>query len=309
MNTIKKLLFLLLLLSLLGDVSAQTEPMYSQYMFNMLSINPAYAGNREALSLNTFHRSQWVGLPGAPRTTSVSIDGAINDNRIGLGLQLYDDRLGVERATGANTMVSARIHLSDRAVLSGGLMVGMMNYRANLMQVSNRITQDDRVFGQNYEKWMPTVGAGIFYNTDHFYAGISVPNVLRSRLSDFDVIASGIQMANDFHVFVNLGMMVNMGEDVKVKPSLMLKSASGAPYEADINLNIWLKDMFGIGASYRTGDAVIGMVEMQATKQFRIGYAYDMTLSELKAFNSGSHELMLRFEFSRKQGYKSTRFF
>jgi type IX secretion system PorP/SprF family membrane protein len=128
-------------------------------------------------------------------------------------------------------------------------------------------------------------------------------------LSGLDLITSGIQKVNDFHLFVNLGMMINMGDDVKLKPSLMLKSVSGAPYEADINFNIWLKDMFGVGASYRTGDAVIGMVEMQASKQFRIGYAYDMTLSELKAFNSGSHELMLRFEFSRKQGYKSTRFF
>jgi type IX secretion system PorP/SprF family membrane protein len=248
-------------------------------------------------------------LPGAPKTTSVSIDGAINDNRVGLGLQLYDDRLGVERATGANSMISARLHLSDKSVLSGGLMVGMMNYRANLTQVSNRIRPDDPVFYQNFNTWMPTVGAGIFYNTDHFYAGVSVPNVLRSRLSGLDLITSGIQKVNDFHLFVNLGMMINMGDDVKLKPSLMLKSVSGAPYEADINFNIWLKDMFGVGASYRTGDAVIGMVEMQASKQFRIGYAYDMTLSELKAFNSGSHELMLRFEFSRKQGYKSTRFF
>lgn len=304
-----KKLLLLLFVCVGVKASAQTEPMYSQYMFNMLGVNPAYAGNREALSLNTFHRSQWVGLSGAPQTTAVSIDGAISDNRVGLGLQLYDDRLGVEKATGANAMVSARIHVSEVGVLSGGLMVGMMNYRADLSQVPNRFTPSDPAFSQNFNKWMPTIGAGIYYNTDHFYAGVSVPNVMRSRLSGLDMITSGIQKVNDFHVFANVGMMIDMNDDVKLKPSLMLKSVSGAPYEADINFNVWLKDMLGLGVSYRTGDAVLGMVELQASKQFRIGYAYDLTLSELKAFNNGSHELMLRYEFSRNRIYKSTRFF
>ena len=303
-------IFTLFALLFTTTVSAQTEPMYSQYMYNMLGVNPAYAGNREATSLNFFQRRQWVGMTGAPQTTSVSVDGASKDNKFGWGVQLYDDKLGVEKADGANMMLSTHIKVSEKGTLSGGLSVGLMNYRIDLMNVQGRFTPSDPAFYANFNKWLPAVGLGIYYNTEKFYAGLSVPNVLKSRLSAFDVMNSGIQKVNSTHVFLTTGYVFNVSDEVKIKPSTMIKVVGGAPIEADLNTNVWLKDVIGLGFSYRTGDAMVGMAEAQINENLRVGYAYDMTISALKYYNNGSHEMMLRYEFgNNKSKVKSTRYF
>lgn len=308
---IKKIILSLLILLVIGSkLYAQTEPMYSQYMYNLMAINPAYAGSREALSFNTFYRKQWVGVDGAPQTMSASMDGAVSNNRIGLGIQLYDDRLGVEKASGFNSMISSRVKISRTGILSGGLLFGMMHYRANLTMVPNRFTQNDPAFSTNFNKVLPSVGLGLFYNTDHYYLGVSSPNILHSKLTTLELISSGLQKVNDRHLFVTSGVVFDLSEDVKLKPSVLMKMVSGAPTQFDFNANIWLKNILGIGASYRTGDAIVGMLELQLTKELRIGYAYDRTTSPLNVFSQGSHELMFRYEFgSEKNNIKSTRYF
>jgi type IX secretion system PorP/SprF family membrane protein len=291
---------------------AQTEPMYSQYMYNMLGVNPAYAGNREALSLNFFQRNQWVGIKGAPKTTSISMDQSIKDGKLGWGIQVYDDRLGVEAASGLNGMLSTRIQVSEKGILSGGLSFGMMNYRINLNEVNNRNNPNDPSFISidNPSKWNPSLGMGIYYNTDRFYAGLATPSILKARLASYENMITSIQTSNAFHLFANAGYVFVINEDVKLKPSTMIKMVSGAPIETDINLNVWLKDLLGFGASYRTGDAFVGMVELQATSNLRFGYAYDMPFNPLKYFTKGSHELMLRYEIGNfKTKIKSTRYF
>jgi type IX secretion system PorP/SprF family membrane protein len=291
---------------------SQTEPMYSQYMYNMLGVNPAYAGNREATSFNFFQRNQWIGLKGAPKTTSLSIDKAAKDGKIGLGFQAYDDRLGVESATGFNAIISSRVKVSEIGVLSGGISFGLMNYRLNLNDVMNRYTPTDPSFISSAKpsQWNPSVGMGVYYNTDKLYIGLSTPSILRSRLAKYENFVSGIQKMDDFHLFATAGYVFEVNDDVKLKPSTMIKMVSGAPIELDFNLNVWLKDLIGIGGSYRTGDAFIGMVEIQATDNLRFGYAYDMPFTPLKYFTRGSHELMLRYEFgSFKTKIKSTRYF
>jgi type IX secretion system PorP/SprF family membrane protein len=294
------------------NVFAQTEPMYSQYMYNMLGVNPAYAGNREALSLNFFQRNQWVGIKGAPKTTSISMDQSIKDGKIGWGLQVYDDRLGVEAATGFNGMLSTRIQVSEKGILSGGLSFGMMNYQINLNDVNNRNNPNDPSFisTDNPSKWNTSLGMGIYYNTDRFYAGVSTPSILKSRLASYENMITSIQKSDAFHLFANAGYVFDINEDVKLKPSTMVKMVSGAPIETDINLNVWLKDILGFGGSYRTGDAFVGMVELQATPNLRFGYAYDIPFNPLKYFTKGSHELMLRYEIGNfKTKIKSTRYF
>jgi type IX secretion system PorP/SprF family membrane protein len=291
---------------------AQTEPMYSQYMYNMLGVNPAYAGNREALSLNFFQRNQWVGIKGAPKTTSISMDQSIKDGKLGWGIQVYDDRLGVEAASGLNGMLSTRIQVSEKGILSGGLSFGMMNYRINLNDVNNRNNPNDPSFISidNPSKWNPSLGMGIYYNTDRFYAGLATPSILKARLASYENMITSIQTSNAFHLFANAGYVFDINEDVKLKPSTMIKMVSGAPIETDINLNVWLKELLGFGASYRTGDAFVGMVELQATSNLRFGYAYDMPFNPLKYFTKGSHELMLRYEIGNfKTKIKSTRYF
>ena len=303
---------IVIMLLVFQHVHAQTEPMYSQYMYNMLGVNPAYAGNREAMSFNFFQRNQWNGIKGAPKTTAVSIDQSIKEGRIGLGLQVYDDRLGVESATGFNGMLSTRIKVSEKGILSGGLSFGLMNYRINLNEVYNRNNPNDPSFfsTNNPSKWTPSLGMGVYYNTDRFYAGISTPSIIKSRLASYDDFISSINKSNAFHLFANTGYVFDVNEDVKLKPSTMIKMVSGAPIEADINLNVWLKDLIGLGGSYRTGDAFVGMVELQATTNLRIGYAYDMPFNPLKYFTRGSNELMLRYEIGNfKTKIKSTRYF
>lgn len=308
----KRLIFLSIMAISFHQAKAQTEPMYSQYMYNMLGVNPAYAGNREALSLNFFQRNQWVGIKGAPKTTSLSIDQSIKDGKMGWGIQVYDDRLGVEAASGFNGMLSTRIRVSEKGILSGGLSIGLMNYRINLNEVNNRNNPNDPSFivTDNPSKWNPSMGMGIYYNTDRFYASVSTPSVLKSRLASYENFNTSIQKSDAFHLFANTGYVFDINEDVKLKPSTMIKMVSGAPIEADLNMNLWLKDLLGIGGSYRTGDAFVGMIELQATQQIRFGYAYDMPFNPLKYFTKGSHELMLRYEFGNfKTKIKSTRYF
>jgi type IX secretion system PorP/SprF family membrane protein len=307
-----KRIYIILFITFFARATAfsQTEPMYSQYMYNMLGVNPAYAGNREATSFNFFQRRQWVGLAGAPQTTSVSIDGAFNDNKLGWGVQTYDDKLGVERADGVNMMMATHIQVSDKGTLSGGLSVGLMNYRIDLLNVQGRYTPSDPAFYSNFNKWLPAVGLGIYYNTDKFYAGFSIPNVLKSRLTAFDVMNSGIQKVNSTHIFFTSGYVFDVNEDVKIKPSTMIKAVGGAPIEADFNTNVWLKNVIGLGFSYRTGDAMVAMAEAQINNNLRVGYAYDITISPLKYYNTGSHELMFRYEFGNNNTkIKSTRYF
>lgn len=306
------LIFLLIMTITFQQASAQTEPMYSQYMYNMLGVNPAYAGSREALSMNFFQRNQWVGIKGAPKTTSITIDQAIKEGKMGWGIQVYDDRLGVEAATGFNGMLSTRIRVSEKGILSGGLSFGMMNYRINLNEVNNRNNTNDPSFvvTDKPSKWNPSIGMGVYYNTDRFYASVSTPSVLKSRLASYENFNTSIQKSDAFHLFANAGYVFDINEDIRLKPSTMVKMVSGAPIEADLNMNIWLKDLLGIGGSYRTGDAIVGIIELQATSQIRFGYAYDVPFNPLKYFTKGSHELMLRYELGNfKTKIKSTRYF
>ena len=290
---------------------AQTEPMYSQYMYNMLGVNPAYAGSREALSFNLFQRNQWVGLKGAPKTTSISLDQSINNGKLGLGFQMYSDQLGVEEANGVNVFLSSRIKVTDNGILSAGLSVGLMNYQFNSLDVENRITTDDKIFVSVIpSQWNPSVGFGIYYNTDQFYVGIASPSVLKSRLAKYENFNSGIQKSDDFHLFVTMGNVIQINDEINLKPSTMIKMVSGAPIEFDLNTNVWLRNILGVGVSYRTGDAILAMAEIQTTTNLRFGYAYDMPFTPLKRYTSGSHEIMIRYEIgSNKSKIKSTRYF
>jgi type IX secretion system PorP/SprF family membrane protein len=305
------IIFIVLSYASFEKVLAQTEPMYSQYMYNMLGVNPAYAGSREVLGLNFFQRNQWSGLRGAPKTTSLNLDQSISEGKIGLGIQMFSDQLGVEEASGINGFLSSRIKVSENGILSAGLSLGFMNYQFNSLDVLNRIRTDDNVFVTVIpSQWNPSVGFGLYYNTDQFYMGISSPSLLKSRLAKYENFASGIQKTDDFHLFTTMGYVIKINEEVNLKPSTMIKMVSGAPIEFDLNTNVWLRDILGLGVSYRTGDAVIGMAEIQASPNLRFGYAYDMPFSPLKAYTRGSHEIMIRYEWgNNKSKIKSNRYF
>ena len=303
--------FIIFFTLLVSHINAQTEPMYSQYMYNMLGVNPAYAGNRESVGINYFQRKQWSGLQGAPNTTSISVDGSTASNKFGWGVQLYGDQLGVEKANGINFMASTKVQISKKGLLSAGLTFGLMNYRIDLLSLSSKLYQEnDPDYFANKNAWMPTMGLGIYYNTDNFYVGISLPSVFKSRLANIDLLNSNLQKVNKQHIFITSGYVFDLNDQIKFKPSTMIKMVSGAPIEFDLNTNVWLHDIVGVGVSYRTGDAIISMAELQVTDNFRMGYAYETTISPLKYYNNGSHELMIRYEFGNyKSKIKSTRYF
>jgi type IX secretion system PorP/SprF family membrane protein len=293
-------IFILCFLFLAGNtLKAQQEPMYSQYMFNMVQINPAYAGNRAVDNITTTFRKQWVGLDGAPTTATLSWDRREAESNVGYGLQIYTDKIGIESTTGIQGFYSYRIPFV-KSSLSLGLSAGVLNYCAAYSQ-SITTTGGDPLFQEDINGLRPTVGIGALYATEHWYAGFSVPALLQTKITLDNVqVTSGA----DNHYFLTGGYIFDVSNSVKLKPSLLLKAVKGAPLEYDLNLNAWIQDIVGLGVSYRTGDSFVGMFELQISPQFRLGYAYDYLISNLKTYTKGTHELMLRYEFAPAQNQR-----
>lgn len=284
-------------------VEAQQEPMYSQYMFNMLNVNPAYAGSRGVPNLSALFRNQWSGMPGAPKTGNVSFDMPFASATSAFGLQFYTDRIGVQKTQGAKFNYAYRAQAGETGLLSMGLSIGLRNRRANYTDVTTWVPGDP-VFNSNISSMNAEAGAGIFYSTDNFYLGASVPFLLKSNVSSNDPLEAGAKWlqavkARDLNVFLTSGFVVNLSEQLVLKPSVMLKR-SGSSFQADVNSNLWINDVISFGVSYRTKESVIGMLEWQMTPNLRFGYSYDRSISNLRLYNTGSHELFLRIEFGAK---------
>ena len=294
-NQLPKTRWMLILCVLFAanSLKAQQEPMYSQYMFNMIHINPAYAGNRATDNITTIYRKQWVGIEGGPTTATLSWDARQVDRNLGYGLLIYNDQLGIEATSGFQAFYSYRIPFKN-SFLSFGLSAGVLNYRAAFSQVIT--TQgNDPLFQEDVTGWLPTAGVGALYATEHWYVGLSIPALLDTKINVQNQQA--IIGANN-HYFLTGGYIFDVSDVLKLKPSILLKAVKGAPFEYDFNLNAWINNFVGLGVSYRTRDAVVGMFELQISPQFRLGYAFDYTISNLKTYNTnGTHEIMLRYEF------------
>lgn len=296
--------FLLLIVSA-QTLKAQQDAMYTQYMFNALALNPAYAGSRNVVSATALYRNQWSGIKGAPETTTFTIDAPIADKKIGLGLQVFNDRLGITNTTGIVASGAYRIRM-NRGTLSFGLQGSLSNFRANYQNVALDQTgaNTDVAFQDNVSKTNFNIGTGVYYNSDNFYVGLSAPQLVPNQLATTPL------SKQEIHLFLTTGFVLSLNDDFKLKPSVMVKAVTGAPLEGDINAIFWIKDVVGIGAQYRTNADVSGLLEVQATPQVRIGYAYDHSITTLQTFNSGSHEIMLRYEFGyKKNKFISPRFF
>jgi type IX secretion system PorP/SprF family membrane protein len=285
-----------------GLVKAQQEPMYSQYMFNMLHVNPAYAGSRAVDNITLLYRNQWVGLPGAPKTGTISWDRRGDDSNVGYGLEVYSDKLGVETTTGFQAFYSYHVPF-ENSYLSMGLSAGLLNYRAAYSEAQTN-TGGDPVFQADVNGWLPTAGFGLVYVAPAWYVGLSVPALLNTKVTSAgSVTTSGFGASN--HYFLTGGYDFVLNENMKLKPSVMIKAVKGSPVQYDLNTNWWFKDMFGLGISYRHADAVVGMLEIQISPKLRLGYSYDYTISDFRAYSKGTHEVMLRWEipnsnYSRK---------
>jgi type IX secretion system PorP/SprF family membrane protein len=274
---------------------AQQDPQYSQYMFNTALINPAYVGSRDVLSLTALGRFQYLGLSEAPKTQTFSADMPILNEKMGVGLALFNDTRGKERTSAINIQYAYRLKLK-KGVLAFGLQAGMQNYVSNLssIKIRDNFFTKDPAFANDVNTWKPQVGAGLYYQDDKWFVGLSMPKFINYSLGSSNTLAG---LRN--HLFVHTGFVAKINEDLKLKPSVILKQVKGAPLNFDVNANLWIKDRIALGVSYRNKSAVVALLEMQANEQLRIGFAYDYALTPLQKYSTGggSYELMIRYEF------------
>ncbi|BAV04821.1 type IX secretion system membrane protein, PorP/SprF family [Filimonas lacunae] len=302
-----KLIFILLLLVIAGyKAGAQQDAMYTQYMFNQLALNPAVAGSKDVLSATALYRRQWVGVPGAPQTQTLAIDAPVPGKKIGLGLLLSNDKVGITRTTNVFGNYAFKIEM-DKGTLALGIRGGASFFRADFTSVDlNGNSPNDPGFMQNVKKALLNFGAGVYYTTDRLYLGVSIPHLLNNTLQNNSAVVTNQLISREYlHLFVIGGYVFDLNEDLKLKPSFLFKGSKGAPIELDLNANFWLKEIVGVGLSYRSKADISIMAEVQATPRLRFGYAYDRSTTQLVKFNSGSHELMLKYELPIDMGGKA----
>ncbi len=302
----KKLFLLLVFFFSLMELSAQQDPQYTQYMYNMNVINPAYAGSRGNLSINALGRTQWVGIDGAPNTGTFAIHSPLNNDKLGLGFSVIYDEIGPVKETNVYGDFSYSIQTSQDGKIAFGLKAGATFQDLGLVSLL-ALEQNDVLLEDNVNNVFPNIGAGVLYYTDKFYAGLSVPNILES--DHFEKEDGMLTKASEkMHYFATLGYVFDLSDNVKLKPSTLLKAAIGAPVSIDLSVNALFNEKIEVGVSHRLDDSISGMIGFNVTSDFRIGYAYDYTLSNLGDYNSGSHEIMLLYDFTSKK-IKSPRFF
>ncbi|MBB6609734.1 type IX secretion system membrane protein PorP/SprF [Pontibacter sp. Tf4] len=306
-----KLLFLLALLCTLSvqRAAAQQAPQYTQYIFNELVINPAYSGSKDILNVNATYRSQWTGLEGAPSTQTLSVDGAAKNNRLGWGFHLMNDAAGAQSQTGAYGNIAVRIFLSRKSQLSLGLAGGVSQYTLDGSKLNPGDDVPDAAIPESPESQiLPDAKFGMFFNTERYYAGLSVANLVPFKDSK-TIIATPRR-----HYFFSTGYMFDLGPYLRMKPSFLLKEDFKGPANLDFNAFFVIYNRLWLGGSYRTAVPMFTKVKMDeikkrnawallaqvyATPKFRIGYSYDMSLTKMRDY--ASHEVSLGYSFFRKQ--------
>lgn len=302
--------YIIVAVLMLGGINlqAQQEPQYTQYMFNMMSVNPAYTGTRNSLNALLLSRLQWVGVEGAPRSHTFALHTPIKDKRIGVGASVIADNIGPVTNTYINLNYAHRFNVTEKMVLSLGLKGGIYNYYVSLSDL--KLNESDNTFSEDYKQnFQPNLGAGAYLYTQDYYVGFSVPKLIKTDLED--VGTDDIPTELKVHYFITAGYVFELNSDWKLKPSLMNKLVEGAPPSLDITAQALYLDKFWFGSTYRVGDALAFLFQMQVNRQLIIGYSYDYTLSGLKSESNGSHEILISFDFEgfSNDKVKSPRYF
>ena len=289
----KKIYILLALLFAL-QAQAQQDPQYTQYMYNMNVVNPAYAGSYEGVSIGALYRSQWVGLEGAPSTGTLTIHSPVG-NRVGLGLSLISDEVGPVNETNAYVDFSYTLPVGTSTKLAFGLKAGATFHDIGLVGL-DLIDPNDPFYSQNINEVTPNIGAGLyFYKPNKYYISASMPNILESVHLD----ANGFKIGSEIqHAFVAAGYVFDLSENFKLKPHVMTKVAFNAPVTYDANLNLFMYDFVEVGAGYRLDDSFSGMINFLVAPNLRIGYAYDSVNSQLDVVTNSSHEIFINFDIN-----------
>ncbi|PKQ69744.1 PorP/SprF family type IX secretion system membrane protein [Raineya orbicola] len=283
---------------LLGlKAQAQQDAMFSQYMFNPIAVNPAYVGSNEVLTFTGLFRKQWVGIEGAPTTATLSVDAPLRNETMGLGLNVVGDQIGIFKTLGIYASYSYRIKLNESSRLAFGLQVGGSQFVADFGSV-NTINNDPTFQGAGmFSKFLPNVGTGVWYNTERLFVGVSVPHLINNAQSGDAAFLNDTDGARQYrHYFVMAGYAFDLSEDWQLKPSLLFKGVQAAPLQLDINATLWYLDKFGAGLSWRSFSSANILLGYKINEQLSAGYAYDFSTTDLRRYNTGSHELMLRYQ-------------
>ncbi|TRX38470.1 type IX secretion system membrane protein PorP/SprF [Flavobacterium sp. ZT3R18] len=291
--------------------SAQQDAQYTQYMYNTVLVNPAYAGSRQSMSIFALHRRQWVGIEGAPVTNSISINTPINDSKVGLGLSVVNDQIGPSNENNIAVDFSYTIPALGDYKMSFGLKAS-----ANLLNVDfTKLDQypGDQIFEENIDnKFSPNIGIGFYLHSDEGYVGISAPNLIETVHFDKSATSSSTShiAAEKINYYLIAGYVFELSPSVKFKPSLQTKYVEGAPLQVDVSANFMMNEKFVAGLAYRWSAAMSAMVGFQASDSWFIGYSYDFDTTGLANYNSGSHEIFLRYElFNKFEQIIAPRFF
>lgn len=290
-----------------GKIQAQYDYMFTQYMFNETFINPAYTGSKDAMSATLLHRQQWVNFPGRPITTSFSLHGPLMQSKMGLGLSVLNEKIGVLNHNLAYISYAYRLKTGDKSTLAFGLMGGIHNQVNKFSEIRTNpegSTVVDPQFSQNNASTIaPNFGTGVYFNTRTFYAGLSVPRMIDDKVkfaSNGQVeLSTRLEPAN-FHYYLVVGNLFKINDDLKLKGQAMVKAVMNAPLQFDINANALIKDMIWAGLAYRNGSSASAIVGMQVNPQFLVSYSYDYTLNNIQKYSTGSHEIVLNYLFSYK---------
>lgn len=305
--------FVFLILST-TTTNAQQDPQYTQYIYNTVAINPAYAGNRGVTSIVGLHRSQWVGLEGAPRTQSLSIHSPVGEGKVGLGLSIVNDALGPSQETYIGADFSYTVETGQEGRLSFGLKAGGHILDVDFTKLNIFDLTDPR-FSQNIDnKFSPIIGTGVYYHTDKFYLGLSAPNLIQTNHFDESNNSNGTSFIAEERInyYAIMGYTFDLSDRLKFKPSTLVKLVAGAPLQVDLTANFLILEKLHLGAAYRWSAALSGLVGFQVSDSMLIGLAYDRESTDLgnTVYNDGSFEVFLRFElFNEYDRMLTPRFF
>ena len=305
----KKIVTLVIVL-ISGLSYAQQDAQFSNYMYNTLSFNPAYAGSRGTTSIYLSQRSQWVGLEGAPTTNALSYHSPIGSSNLGIGLSFMNDAIGPVEENLISLDMSYSINTSYDYKLAFGIRASAHMLNVDFTQLNIFNSGDVLAQSNINNRISPNIGFGMFWYSDKSYVGLSIPNLLETRHINKDLNSSVSSISKErLHYHFTAGHVFNISQDILFKPAVLTKIVSGSPLQLDVSANFQLYDKFTLGASYRLDAAVSFLGGFQLSRNWLLGYAYDFDTNNLSTYNSGSHEVFLRYEIFRTNRVKSPRFF
>ncbi len=285
---------------------AQQEPQFTQYMDNMQYYNPAYAGSREMMNITALHRQQWVGVNGAPMTTTLAMNTPLKYESLGVGLSLMNDKIGPTNATWINADLSYALRFKKHGGrLSFGVKAGLNLLNGDLSALSKQDGSDDMLNTRYQNELQPNIGAGIYYHSKQWFVGVSVPKIVQN-VKDI----TSINYLDQRHYYLTLGGYIQASRMLKIRPSAMLKVTENAPFALDGSLAFIFYDKLWLGANYRLEESAGVFVQYQISNQFKIGYAFEMGTGKIRKYNAGTHEIMLSYDFLFKgKSLSSPRYF